>query len=71
MSSLRSVIERLHANDPTLTQLSLSGCSNNKVIGNDGNLADALTFNTTLTQLDISRNAIGDEGARSWRMRSR
>ena len=57
----QDTLERLHANDPSLTVLSLY----DNQIGPEGTraLADALITNTSLTELYLSGNRIGPAGA--------
>ena len=57
----QDTLERLHANDPSLTVLSLY----DNQIGPEGTraLADALITNTSLTELRLSGNRIGVAGA--------
>ena len=57
----QDTLERLHANDPSLTVLSLY----DNQIGPEGTraLADALITNTSLTHLYLSHNQIGPAGA--------
>jgi Leucine-rich repeat (LRR) protein len=58
-----ALLERIKANDPTLTTLDLS---NKKLNDSDiQQLANALATNTNLTNLDVGWNQIGDEGAKA------
>jgi Ran GTPase-activating protein (RanGAP) involved in mRNA processing and transport len=58
-----AILERIKANDPTLTTLNLS----HKAL-TDADiqpLANALATNTFLTNLNVGGNQIGDEGAKA------
>jgi Ran GTPase-activating protein (RanGAP) involved in mRNA processing and transport len=58
-----AIIERVRANDPTLTTL----CLNYDAIGAHETkaLANALSSNTTLTKLSLHSNRIGSDGAKA------
>ncbi|QDQ25114.1 hypothetical protein FNU76_01385 [Chitinimonas arctica] len=64
---LREAIRRLRANDYTLTNLDLSDMRGDNQIDDSSArvLAEAITCNTCLTQLDLRWNQIGDIGAQA------
>ena len=61
MSISQDILDRLQANDPSLTYLDLS----NQNLSDDDiiQLCEAIVSNDKLTSLDVSENNIGDKGA--------